>query len=55
MKICIVYDSEGGHTEALAKAIASGAELSGEATVYVKHVEEADGAGQGILEQSVQG
>ncbi|AEN91204.1 MULTISPECIES: NAD(P)H-dependent oxidoreductase [Priestia] len=42
MKICIVYDSEGGHTEALAKAIASGAELSGEATVYVKHVEEAD-------------
>ncbi|MFL0497862.1 NAD(P)H-dependent oxidoreductase [Priestia megaterium] len=42
MKICIIYDSEGGHTEALAKSIALGAEQSGEATVFVQHVDEAD-------------
>ncbi|MDH5162601.1 NAD(P)H-dependent oxidoreductase [Heyndrickxia oleronia] len=42
MKVFIVYDSEGGHTEALARAIGQGAEQTGKATVYVKHVDEAD-------------
>lgn len=42
MKICIIYDSEGGHTEALAKAIGLGAEQTGEATVFVQHVDHAD-------------
>jgi len=42
MKVFIVYDSEGGHTEALAKAIGRGAEETGKAIVYVKHVDEAD-------------
>ncbi|MBS2970159.1 NAD(P)H-dependent oxidoreductase [Metabacillus sp. KIGAM252] len=42
MKICIVYDSEGGHTEALAQAIAAGAEKSREAAVYLKSVNDAD-------------
>ncbi len=42
MKICIIFDSEGGHTEALARAISSGAEETGEATVYLHHVAEAD-------------
>lgn len=42
MKVFIVYDSEGGHTKALAKAIAAGAEQSKEATVLVKNVKEAD-------------
>ena len=42
MKVFIVYDSEGRHTEALARAIGHGAEQTGKATVYVKHVDEAD-------------
>ncbi|MCM3729965.1 NAD(P)H-dependent oxidoreductase [Neobacillus cucumis] len=42
MKILIVYDSEGGHTKALAQTIAAGAELTKEATVIVKNVKEAD-------------
>ena len=42
MNILVVYDSEGGHTEALAKAIALGAEKTGEATVFLQNVTEAD-------------
>lgn len=42
MKICIVYDSEGGYIEVLVKVIVSGVELSGEVIVYVKYVEEVD-------------
>ncbi|MTH54449.1 flavodoxin family protein [Bacillus mangrovi] len=42
MNICIVYDSEGGHTEALAQAIAAGAGSTGDATVYLRSVKEAD-------------
>ena len=42
MKVFIVYDSEGGHTKALANAIAAGAEQFKEATVLVKNVKEAD-------------
>jgi NAD(P)H dehydrogenase (quinone) len=41
MKIYVVYDSENGHTEALAKAIAEGASIDG-ADVYLRHVREAD-------------
>ncbi|GMA50411.1 hypothetical protein GCM10025857_17680 [Alicyclobacillus contaminans] len=41
MKIFIVYDSENGHTEALAKAIAEGASTE-DATVVLRHVSEAD-------------
>ncbi|PUA36949.1 hypothetical protein C8Z91_22660 [Paenibacillus elgii] len=42
MKIYIVYDSEGGHTEALAHAIAAGAALVENAEVEVHSVQEAD-------------
>jgi NAD(P)H dehydrogenase (quinone) len=42
MKICIVYDSEGGHTKALAESIAAGAQQVSGATVYLHHVDEAD-------------
>ncbi|MBP1999284.1 NAD(P)H dehydrogenase (quinone) [Paenibacillus shirakamiensis] len=42
MNICIVYDSEGGHTEALAKAIAEGAAKVEGATIHLHSVAEAD-------------
>jgi NAD(P)H dehydrogenase (quinone) len=42
MKICIVYDSEGGHTKALAESIAAGANEVNGAEVYLYHVDEAD-------------
>nr|WP_204343621.1 NAD(P)H-dependent oxidoreductase [Paenibacillus elgii] len=42
VKIYIVYDSEGGHTEALAHAIAAGAALVENAEVEVYSVQEAD-------------
>jgi NAD(P)H dehydrogenase (quinone) len=41
MKIYIVYDSEGGHTAALAKAIAEGAGQVAGAEVFLRHVGEA--------------
>ncbi|MDQ7095927.1 NAD(P)H-dependent oxidoreductase [Desulfosporosinus sp. PR] len=40
MKVYIVYDSEGGHTEILAKAIAEGAESVANTQVYLKHISE---------------
>ncbi|MNH80665.1 p-benzoquinone reductase [compost metagenome] len=42
MNIYIVYDSEGGHTKALAQAIADGAARVGGAVVHLRSVEEAD-------------
>ncbi|WP_248923924.1 NAD(P)H-dependent oxidoreductase [Paenibacillus hamazuiensis] len=42
MKIYVVYDSEGGHTEALARSIAEGAKQVGQAEVWLHHVKEAD-------------
>ncbi|MGG1572445.1 NAD(P)H-dependent oxidoreductase [Fictibacillus sp. NRS-1165] len=42
MNICIVYDSEGGHTKALAESIAAGAQQVSGANVYLQHVDEAD-------------
>ena len=42
MKIYVVYDSENGHTEALAKAIAEGANTGPGTEVYLRHVREAD-------------
>ncbi|MDO7905945.1 NAD(P)H-dependent oxidoreductase [Paenibacillus sp. JX-17] len=42
MNIYIVYDSEGGHTAALAEAIAQGASAVPEANVFLRSVEEAD-------------
>jgi NAD(P)H dehydrogenase (quinone) len=41
MKIYIVYDSENGHTEALARAVAEGARELGEGEVFLRHVKEA--------------
>ncbi len=42
MKIYIVYDSEGGHTEALAQSIAEGAGSVDGAEVYIHPVAEAN-------------
>jgi NAD(P)H dehydrogenase (quinone) len=42
MKIYVIYDSEGHHTEALAQAIAEGANKVDGAEVYINHVNEAD-------------
>ncbi|WP_026694464.1 NAD(P)H-dependent oxidoreductase [Peribacillus kribbensis] len=42
MKICVVYDSEGGHTAALAASIAEGAQMVEGAEVFLQSVEEAD-------------
>ncbi|KKI90735.1 hypothetical protein WQ54_19225 [Bacillus sp. SA1-12] len=42
MKIYVIYDSEGHHTEALAQAIAEGAKKVDGAEVYINHVNEAD-------------
>jgi NAD(P)H dehydrogenase (quinone) len=42
MNIYVVYDSEGGHTETLAKAIAEGAQQVDGARVYINHVDQAD-------------
>ncbi|MGC4376849.1 NAD(P)H-dependent oxidoreductase [Fictibacillus sp. Mic-4] len=42
MKIYIVYDSEGGHTEQLAKAIKEGANRVEGAEVFLHHVNEAN-------------
>lgn len=42
MKVIVVYDSEDGHTEALAKAIADGASDVPHSEVFLKHVREAD-------------
>jgi NAD(P)H dehydrogenase (quinone) len=41
MKIYVVYDSESGHTEALAKAVAEGASEVEEAEVLLRHVKDA--------------
>ncbi|MFP3726662.1 NAD(P)H-dependent oxidoreductase [Priestia filamentosa] len=42
MKICIVYDSEGGHTEELAQAIAEGARMVQGGEVFLRSVHEAN-------------
>lgn len=42
MKVYIVFDSEDGHTEALAKAIAEGALSVEQTEVYLHHVREAE-------------
>ncbi|WP_028778071.1 NAD(P)H-dependent oxidoreductase [Shimazuella kribbensis] len=42
MKIYVVYDSEGGHTESLAKAVAQGASNVEGAEVHIQHVNDAD-------------
>ncbi|MDB4866061.1 MAG: flavodoxin family protein [Cohnella sp.] len=42
MNIYVVYDSEDGHTEALAQAVAQGAQGVGGTIVHLHHVEEAD-------------
>lgn len=42
MDIYVVYDSEAGHTEALAKAVADGASQVQQATIHLHHVTEAD-------------
>lgn len=42
MKIYVVYDSESGHTEALAKAVAEGASEVEEAEVLLRHVKDAN-------------
>jgi NAD(P)H dehydrogenase (quinone) len=42
MKIYVIYDSEGMHTEALAKSIADGARMIEGAEVLIDHVSEAD-------------
>jgi NAD(P)H dehydrogenase (quinone) len=41
MQIYVVYDSENGHTEALAKAVAEGAREVDQANVFLRHVKEA--------------
>ncbi|WP_274651300.1 NAD(P)H-dependent oxidoreductase [Paenibacillus humicola] len=42
MKIYIVYDSEAGHTEQLARSIAKGAERVEGAEVFINHVKKAN-------------
>ncbi|MFC7394768.1 NAD(P)H-dependent oxidoreductase [Scopulibacillus cellulosilyticus] len=42
MNIYVVYDSEDGHTQVLAKAIAEGAGEYPGSNVYLRHVKEAD-------------
>jgi NAD(P)H dehydrogenase (quinone) len=42
MKMYVVYDSESGHTEALARSIAEGARQIERAEVRIDHVNEAD-------------
>jgi NAD(P)H dehydrogenase (quinone) len=42
MKVYVVYDSEGGHTESLAKAVAQGASGVEGAEVHIQHVNDAD-------------
>lgn len=42
VKIYVVYDSENGHTEALAKAVAEGARQETEADVILHHVRDAE-------------
>lgn len=42
MNIYVVYDSENGHTEALAKAVSEGASSDPRAQVHLKHVRNAD-------------
>lgn len=42
MKIYVVYDSEIGHTEALAKAVAEGAQVGTGTDVLLRHVRAAD-------------
>lgn len=42
MKIYVVYDSENGHTEALAQSVAEGARSVSQAEVFLRHVNEAD-------------
>jgi NAD(P)H dehydrogenase (quinone) len=42
VKIYIVYDSDNGHTEALARSIAEGAKNGNQAEVFLHHVKEAD-------------
>ncbi|MFC7440224.1 NAD(P)H-dependent oxidoreductase [Laceyella putida] len=42
MKIFVIYDSESGHTEALAQAVAEGARQAEGADVVLKHVREAE-------------
>jgi NAD(P)H dehydrogenase (quinone) len=42
MKIFVVYDSENGHTEALARSVAEGARQVKGAEVFIDHVKDAD-------------
>ncbi|WP_079911158.1 NAD(P)H-dependent oxidoreductase [Paenibacillus sp. 32352] len=42
MKIIVVYDSENGHTEALARSIYEGANSHPHSTVKLRHVSDAD-------------
>lgn len=42
MKIYIVYDSQNGHTEAIAKSVAEGAKLTEQTEVILKHVKDAE-------------
>ncbi|WCK52678.1 NAD(P)H-dependent oxidoreductase [Aneurinibacillus sp. Ricciae_BoGa-3] len=42
MRIYVVYDSDNGHTEALAKAIADGARENRYAEVFINHVRDAN-------------
>ncbi|WNQ13827.1 NAD(P)H-dependent oxidoreductase [Paenibacillus aurantius] len=42
MKVYVIYDSESGRTEALARAVAEGAEAAPGAEVSLMHVKEAD-------------
>jgi NAD(P)H dehydrogenase (quinone) len=42
MKVYVVYDSENGHTEALASSIAEGAQSVEGAQVFLRHVSEAN-------------
>ncbi|MFT9849498.1 NAD(P)H-dependent oxidoreductase [Aneurinibacillus sp. REN35] len=42
MKVYIVYDSENGHTQAVASSIAEGAQSIEGAEVFLRHVDEAD-------------
>lgn len=42
MKVYIVYDSENGHTELLAQAIAEGVRLDGQTQVHLNHVRDSN-------------
>ena len=42
MKVYVVYDSESGHTELLARSIAEGARQVGETEVYLQHIRDSN-------------